>query len=271
MTPTHCRLILTEADSLLNIRFSEHVSTLGFLVQPLSHLTNVPLLRSLNPFRPADQSLTVNELSIQELGIPHAWASFIWLCGPISGLVVQPCIGIWSDNCTHKWGRRRPFILWGAVLVAVAVSAALILFGSSCFEHSTVGLRRPRCNLRRSGTVISRIVKAQKNISASLCRQELVVSSDDTERVLHRWCGRSVKAELFNCSCGTWSAERKTWARCLKSMDNGTHSLSIFVLAHRTNFYFFNKWFSFNRFTCHESSINQSAARAGEIFLSWPK
>ncbi|GAQ80673.1 sucrose transporter [Klebsormidium nitens] len=58
---------------------------------------------------------------VQELGIPHAWASFIWLCGPISGLVVQPCIGIWSDNCTHKWGRRRPFILGGAVLVAIAV------------------------------------------------------------------------------------------------------------------------------------------------------
>ncbi|KAK9802954.1 hypothetical protein WJX72_007512 [[Myrmecia] bisecta] len=58
---------------------------------------------------------------IQELGIPHKWASLIWLCGPITGLVVQPCVGVWSDNCTHRWGKRRPFIVGGGVLVAIAV------------------------------------------------------------------------------------------------------------------------------------------------------
>ena len=25
---------------------------------------------------------------VQQLGIPHAWASIIWLCGPLSGLFV---------------------------------------------------------------------------------------------------------------------------------------------------------------------------------------
>ena len=58
---------------------------------------------------------------VQELGIPHAWASFIWLCGPISGMIVQPIIGHYSDSCTSSFGRRRPFILGGAVLVVVAV------------------------------------------------------------------------------------------------------------------------------------------------------
>ncbi|RDX96561.1 Sucrose transport protein SUC5, partial [Mucuna pruriens] len=58
---------------------------------------------------------------VQTLGVPHAWASFIWLCGPISGLVVQPIVGYSSDRCTSKFGRRRPFILAGAVAVAISV------------------------------------------------------------------------------------------------------------------------------------------------------
>ncbi|TKY46150.1 Sucrose transport protein SUC2 [Spatholobus suberectus] len=58
---------------------------------------------------------------VQTLGVPHAWASFIWLCGPISGLVVQPIVGYSSDRCTSRFGRRRPFILAGAIAVAVAV------------------------------------------------------------------------------------------------------------------------------------------------------
>uniref|UniRef100_A0A7N0TLU1 Uncharacterized protein n=1 Tax=Kalanchoe fedtschenkoi TaxID=63787 RepID=A0A7N0TLU1_KALFE len=58
---------------------------------------------------------------VQLLGIPHKWAAFIWLCGPISGLLVQPIAGYLSDHCTSRFGRRRPFIAGGASLVAVAV------------------------------------------------------------------------------------------------------------------------------------------------------
>ncbi|KAK7271021.1 hypothetical protein RJT34_26601 [Clitoria ternatea] len=58
---------------------------------------------------------------VQTLGVPHAAASFIWLCGPISGLLVQPIVGFSSDRCTSRFGRRRPFILAGAVAVAIAV------------------------------------------------------------------------------------------------------------------------------------------------------
>ncbi|KAK8692081.1 hypothetical protein V6N13_075561 [Hibiscus sabdariffa] len=58
---------------------------------------------------------------VQLLGIPHKWASLIWLCGPISGMLVQPIVGYHSDRCTSRFGRRRPFIAAGAALVAVAV------------------------------------------------------------------------------------------------------------------------------------------------------
>ncbi|XAR62645.1 hypothetical protein NMG60_11017485 [Bertholletia excelsa] len=61
---------------------------------------------------------------VQLLGIPHRWASFIWLCGPISGLVVQPLAGYYSDRCTSRFGRRRPFI---AVAAAFVVMAAILI------------------------------------------------------------------------------------------------------------------------------------------------
>ncbi|PNY07806.1 sucrose transport protein [Trifolium pratense] len=58
---------------------------------------------------------------VQQLGIPHQWASIIWLCGPVSGLFVQPLVGHLSDRCTSKFGRRRPFIVVGAASIVIAV------------------------------------------------------------------------------------------------------------------------------------------------------
>ncbi|AES98358.1 putative sucrose/H+ symporter, plant, major facilitator superfamily domain-containing protein [Medicago truncatula] len=58
---------------------------------------------------------------VQQLGIPHKWASIIWLCGPVSGLFVQPLVGHLSDRCSSRFGRRRPFILVGAASIVVAV------------------------------------------------------------------------------------------------------------------------------------------------------
>ncbi|KAG9148139.1 hypothetical protein Leryth_014069 [Lithospermum erythrorhizon] len=58
---------------------------------------------------------------VQLLGIPHRWAAYIWLCGPISGMIVQPLVGYYSDSCGSRFGRRHPFIAGGALLVAVAV------------------------------------------------------------------------------------------------------------------------------------------------------
>ncbi|KAL3504009.1 hypothetical protein ACH5RR_033850 [Cinchona calisaya] len=58
---------------------------------------------------------------IQLLGVPHKWAAFVWLCGPISGLIIQPTIGHYSDRCTSRFGRRRPFLIVGAILLCIAV------------------------------------------------------------------------------------------------------------------------------------------------------
>ncbi|KAK9027063.1 hypothetical protein V6N11_066910 [Hibiscus sabdariffa] len=58
---------------------------------------------------------------VQTLGVPHVWVDFIWLCGPISGLLVQPIVGYSSDRCTSRIDRRRPFIAVGACFVALSV------------------------------------------------------------------------------------------------------------------------------------------------------
>ncbi|XP_072971614.1 sucrose transport protein SUT2-like isoform X2 [Typha angustifolia] len=58
---------------------------------------------------------------VQELGIPHEFASLVWLCGPLSGLLVQPLVGHLSDRVAGPLGRRRPFIVGGAAAIAAAV------------------------------------------------------------------------------------------------------------------------------------------------------
>ncbi|KAI3970670.1 hypothetical protein MKX01_024317 [Papaver californicum] len=79
---------------------------------------------------------------IQTLGIGHAFSSFIWLCGPITGLVVQPCVGIWSDKCYSKYGRRRPFILIGSLMI----SAAVTVIGFSADIGYYIGDTKEHCS-----------------------------------------------------------------------------------------------------------------------------
>ena len=47
----------------------------------------------------------------------------IWLAGPVTGMVVQPIIGALSDNTNTKFGRRRPYLMLGALLAALALWA----------------------------------------------------------------------------------------------------------------------------------------------------
>ena len=44
--------------------------------------------------------------------------SWFWLVAPLTGLIVQPIIGYYSDKTWTKLGRRRPFFLVGALLAA---------------------------------------------------------------------------------------------------------------------------------------------------------
>lgn len=39
----------------------------------------------------------------------------------MSGLIMQPIVGVISDNLRSKWGRRRPFMIGGSVIVALCL------------------------------------------------------------------------------------------------------------------------------------------------------
>src|SRR4030042_2005064 len=41
--------------------------------------------------------------------------------GSLIGMVVQPVAGAFSDRCRNHWGRRRPFVLGGALLNAAGL------------------------------------------------------------------------------------------------------------------------------------------------------
>ena len=52
-----------------------------------------------------------------------ALLAFVWIAGPLTGTLVQPYIGIRSDNCRISWGKRKPFMVFGGVLLAICLLA----------------------------------------------------------------------------------------------------------------------------------------------------
>ena len=59
----------------------------------------------------------------ENLGASPFLFGLIWLAGPFTGMVVQPLIGALSDKTTSPFGRRRPYLLGGALLSALALWA----------------------------------------------------------------------------------------------------------------------------------------------------
>ena len=58
----------------------------------------------------------------ETLGASKDELPILWLAAPVTGLLVQPIIGYYSDRTWHeKWGRRRPFFAVGAILATLAL------------------------------------------------------------------------------------------------------------------------------------------------------
>ena len=64
---------------------------------------------------------------------PHQ-LSFFWILPPLMGMIVQPLIGKWSDRTWCRMGRRKPYLLVGAI-VAVLVMVFLPNAGSLNFSQ----------------------------------------------------------------------------------------------------------------------------------------
>ncbi len=62
---------------------------------------------------------------------PHQ-LSFFWILPPLMGMLVQPLVGKYSDRTWNRMGRRKPYLIVGA-LIAVAVMLLLPNAGSFNF------------------------------------------------------------------------------------------------------------------------------------------
>jgi maltose/moltooligosaccharide transporter len=58
---------------------------------------------------------------LQTFGADVEHLSLFWLAAPITGMIVQPIIGHYSDRTWTRLGRRRPYFLVGAILSALAL------------------------------------------------------------------------------------------------------------------------------------------------------
>lgn len=70
------------------------------------------------------------------LGANAGEIALLWLAAPVTGVLIQPLIGQASDRTWTRLGRRRPFILGGAILA----SLALILMPNSPTVWMAAGL-----------------------------------------------------------------------------------------------------------------------------------
>jgi solute carrier family 45 protein 1/2/4 len=82
------------------------------------------------------------------LGLSKSLMAMVWIAGPLSGSLVQPYVGIRSDNCRISWGKRKPFMIAGASatiisLLALAWVRELVggLFGLFGVDKESQGLK----------------------------------------------------------------------------------------------------------------------------------
>ena len=82
------------------------------------------------------------EPHLLQLGLAKSQTSLVWIAPPLSGLIVQPMIGVMSDSSQSRWGRRRPFMLLFAILVAfflVVLAWASEIVGVFTSDETVVG------------------------------------------------------------------------------------------------------------------------------------
>lgn len=81
------------------------------------------------------QSANVSRIFTTIGADPHD-LSYFWILPPLMGLLVQPIVGMMSDRTWNRFGRRLPYLIFGA-LIAVIVMCMLPNAGSFQFTVSS--------------------------------------------------------------------------------------------------------------------------------------
>ena len=101
----------------------------------------------------------------ESLGASPLIYGLIWLAGPFTGMVVQPIVGALSDKTVSPLGRRRPYLLGGALLA----SLALWIFPNSAtvaeFLHNFTGINLPPLTALLIAAIMIWIIDACVNVA----------------------------------------------------------------------------------------------------------
>ncbi|KAI9171579.1 alpha-glucoside permease [Paramyrothecium foliicola] len=137
------------------------------------------------------------------LGLTKSNTSLVWIAGPLSGLIVQPIVGVLADESTSRWGRRRPLMVIGAAIVAIT----LLVLG---FTREVVGLviqddeaaKRPTIVLAvLSIYVLDFAINAVMSCSRSLIVDTLPIDKQQTGAA---WSSRmSAVGNMIAYACGS--------------------------------------------------------------------
>ena len=101
----------------------------------------------------------------ENLGASPFLFGLIWLAGPFTGMIVQPVIGALSDKTTSPFGRRRPYLLGGALLSALALWALPNSELITNFISSTLHIKFPALAALCFAAVMIWILDACVNIA----------------------------------------------------------------------------------------------------------
>ena len=92
------------------------------------------------------------------LGADADKLALLWLATPITGVIIQPLVGQTSDRCWTRLGRRRPFILGGALLASLALvlmpnvpTERLVVSGLYCYVRNPMYVG---CMLALAGEIV---------------------------------------------------------------------------------------------------------------------
>ena len=99
------------------------------------------------------------------LGASPFLYGLIWLAGPFTGMVVQPLVGALSDKTISPFGRRRPYLLGGALFASVALWIFPNSEGVANILHNITGINFPAWTALFIAAIMIWVIDACVNIA----------------------------------------------------------------------------------------------------------
>ncbi|MDR1167709.1 MAG: MFS transporter [Heliobacteriaceae bacterium] len=101
----------------------------------------------------------------ENLGASPFIYGLIWLAGPFTGMVVQPLVGALSDKTVSPLGRRRPYLLGGAIFASIALWIFPNSAGFANFLHNVTGADLPVWSALLTAAIMIWIIDACINVA----------------------------------------------------------------------------------------------------------